>query len=134
LKYKVNLFSSLGAIHALGTQANLIGNDGKVINFGKSLFSDCVGGAIGLKLHFYLFICAFMIGPIFGTSTVTSFVESGTGISVGGRTGVTSLVISFGFFLSIFISPVFNVIPLCATAPALIVIFLFLKHCVLIIF
>lgn len=101
----VDLFDTLGTLHGLGVQSNLIQEDGKVVNFKRVLFADCIGA---------------VVGAIFGTSSVTTFVESGTGISLGAKTGFTAVVVSIMFLLAIFISPIFSIIPSCATAPALI--------------
>ncbi|KAF0468855.1 purine transporter [Gigaspora margarita] len=71
------------------------------------------------------FICdalAISIGSIFGTSPVTTFIESGSGITEGGRTGITSLTVSFFFFISLFFAPIFASIPPWASGPALVVI------------
>jgi AGZA family xanthine/uracil permease-like MFS transporter len=101
----VDLFDTLGTLHGLGVQSKLIQEDGKVLNFKKVLFADCIGA---------------VVGAIFGTSSVTTYVESGTGVSLGAKTGFTSVVVGGLFTLSIFVSPLFSIIPGCATAPALI--------------
>lgn len=62
------------------------------------------------------------IGSCFGTSSCTAFVESGTGIAEGGRTGITALSVAFGFFISIFFSPIFASFPPWSTGPALILV------------
>ncbi|KAI8376328.1 permease family-domain-containing protein [Radiomyces spectabilis] len=73
----------------------------------------------------YAFICdaiGVTIGSCFGTSSCTAFVESGAGIAEGGRTGITALAVGFGFFISIFFSPIFASFPPWSTGPALIVV------------
>ena len=60
-------------------------------------------------------------GAVLGTSTVTTFVESATGVSEGGRTGLTAMFVAFFFLVSLFLSPLFLAIPAFATAPALII-------------
>ena len=86
-------------------QANLKDKDGNIINAKGALLSDAVGTVAGAAL---------------GTSTVTSFVESSSGVAAGGRTGLTSVVTAVLFLLSLFLSPLFFLIPSAATAPALI--------------
>ncbi|MEA3284810.1 MAG: solute carrier family 23 protein, partial [Synergistota bacterium] len=61
-------------------------------------------------------------GAVLGTSTITSFVESASGVEQGGRTGLTALVTSILFLLAIFFSPIVSIVPACATAPALIMV------------
>jgi AGZA family xanthine/uracil permease-like MFS transporter len=75
------------------------------------LFADAVGTAAGAVL---------------GTSTVTSYIESASGVLVGGKTGLTALVTGLLFLLSLFLAPLFMVIPMAATAPALILVGLFM--------
>ncbi len=67
-----------------------------------------------------------MVGAAFGTSTVTSYVESTSGIAVGGRTGLTAVVTGFGFLLMLFLSPLIGVVPWQATAPVLIIVAVFM--------
>ena len=62
------------------------------------------------------------VGAVLGTSTTTTFVESSAGVSVGGRTGLTSLVTALLFLVSLFLSPIFLAIPSFATAPALVIV------------
>jgi len=85
--------------------------EGNIYNVKKALLSDAIGTAVGAMV---------------GTSTVTSYIESAAGISEGGKTGLTSLTVSILFFLSLFISPIFLIIPSAATAPALIVVGFFM--------
>lgn len=63
---------------------------------------------------------ATVTGAVLGTSTCTTFVESASGVAAGGRTGLTSLVVSACFFVCLFLSPLASIVPSCATAPALI--------------
>ena len=83
-----------------------VDKDGKLPKIKGALLSDAVGTTVGA-------MC--------GTSTVTTFVESASGVAEGGRTGLTSLVSAILFALSLFLSPIFLAIPSFATAPALIV-------------
>ena len=66
--------------------------------------------------------CATTIGAVLGTSTTTTFVESATGVSEGGRTGLTAMTVAVLFLLSLFLSPIFMAIPAFATAPALVIV------------
>lgn len=85
----------------------MLDKDGKLPKIKGALLSDAVGTTVGA-------MC--------GTSTVTTFVESASGVAEGGRTGLTSLVSALLFALSLFLSPIFLAIPSFATAPALIVV------------
>ena len=102
----IDMFDTMGTIvGCCGGNRILSDENDKPYNYDKIMISDSVA------------TCA---GAILGTSTVTTFVESGSGVSAGGRTGLTALVVAGLFFLSIFIMPVFAAIPSAATASALI--------------
>ena len=101
----IDMFDTMGTVLGCCTKANLLDENGKPINFNKMMMSDAV---------------ATCTGAILGTSTVTTFVESGTGVAAGGRTGLTALTTSLLFLLSIFVLPVFAFIPSAAAAGALI--------------
>lgn len=102
----VDLFDTLGTVYGLGLQSNLLDKEtGKCHNFSRVLFADCIGA---------------VFGSIFGTSSVTTYLESSTGIAVGARTGFSAFVVALLFLFSMFLSPIFFMIPDCATAPALI--------------
>ena len=101
----IDMFDSIGTIVGCCSSAKLMDENGKPHNFGKIMSADSLSS---------------IIGAVIGTSTITTFVESGTGVSVGGRTGVTSIVTALLFFLSIFILPLFAFIPTSAAACALI--------------
>lgn len=101
----IDMFDTMGTVVGCTTNANLIDENGKPLNYNKIMISDSV---------------ATVTGSVFGTSTVTTFVESGTGIAAGGKTGLTSLVTAILFFLSLFLLPVFAFIPSAAAAGALI--------------
>ncbi|MCI6151814.1 NCS2 family permease [Fusobacterium perfoetens] len=107
----VDLFDSLGTILACANEAGLIDKDGKVDKIDKILEVDAAST---------------IIGSLLGTSTVTTFVESASGIAAGGRTGLTSLTTAFCFFLTLFLSPVIGIVPGYATAPALIIVGVFM--------
>ncbi len=103
----VDLFDTLGTLLALGAKANLLDDKGQLPRAKPALMADALGTTVG---------------AILGTSTVTSYVESASGVIEGGRTGLTSIVVSILFFLSLFLSPFFLVIPAQATAPVLILV------------
>ena len=101
----IDMFDTMGTVVACATNAGLVDKDGKPHNYNKIMISDSV---------------ATVCGALLGTSTVTTFVESGSGIAAGGKTGLTSLTVACLFFLAIFILPIFQFIPSAACAPALI--------------
>ena len=103
----VDIFDTLGTLIGVASKADMLDNDGKLPKIKGALLSDAVGTTVGA-------MC--------GTSTVTTFVESASGVAEGGRTGLTSLVSAVLFALSLFLSPIFLAIPSFATAPALIVV------------
>lgn len=101
----IDMFDTMGTITGCATRAGLLDKDGKPLALDKCMYADSI---------------ATCTGAILGTSTVTTFVESGAGVAVGGKTGMTSLVTAAFFLLSIFILPIFAFIPSAAAAPALI--------------
>ncbi|MCL2472344.1 MAG: NCS2 family permease [Treponema sp.] len=101
----VNIFDTVGTLVGVCTQANLIDKKGNVPRGKQALLS----GAIGTVL-----------GAVLGTSTVTSYIESATGVAEGGRTGLTALSTGVLFLLALFLAPLFQLIPASATAPAMI--------------
>ena len=103
----VDMFDTLGTLIGVASKADMLGKDGKLPKIKGALLSDAVGTTVGA-------VC--------GTSTVTTFVESASGVAEGGRTGLTSLVAGVLFALSLLLSPIFLAIPSFATAPALIVV------------
>lgn len=103
----VDMFDTLGTLIGVASKADMLDKDGKLPNIKGALLSDAVGTTVGA-------MC--------GTSTVTTFVESASGVAEGGRTGLTSLVAGVLFALSLLLSPIFLAIPSFATAPALIVV------------
>lgn len=108
-----DMFDTIGTLMGVTEQAKLTDKDGNIPNAKEALFADAVGTVAGACL---------------GTSTVTSFVESSSGVGVGGRTGLTSVVTALLFILSLFFTPLFGLIPAAATAPALIFVgFLMMK-------
>ena len=107
----VDLFDTLGTLIGVSQKAGYLDKDGKLPRIKGALMADAVGTTAGAVL---------------GTSTVTTFVESAAGVTDGGRTGLTSMVTGFLFLIALFFSPIFTVIPSFATAPALIVVGLFM--------
>lgn len=103
----VDMFDTLGTLIGVASKADMLDKDGKLPKIKGALLSDAVGTNVGA-------VC--------GTSTVTTFVESASGVAEGGRTGLTSIVAGILFALSLLLSPIFLAIPSFATAPALIVV------------
>lgn len=101
----IDMFDTMGTVVGCCSNAKLLDSDGKPINYDKIMYSDSI---------------ATVTGSILGTSTVTTFVESGTGVSQGGKTGLTALTTAILFLLSIFLLPLFSFIPSSAAACALI--------------
>ncbi|NLO26049.1 MAG: NCS2 family permease [Clostridiales bacterium] len=112
----VDLFDTLGTLVGVASKANMLDKDGKLPRINRALAVDAVGTIAGAAL---------------GTSTVTTYVESASGVAEGGRTGLTSLVTGVLFLLALFFSPIVTAIPGQATAPALILVGLFMMEPVL---
>lgn len=102
----IDFFDTAGTLVAVATQAGFV-KDNKIPRAGRSLFSDSL---------------ATVFGAIFGTSTTTSYVESTAGVAVGGRTGLTAVVVAICFSLSLFFSPLLGVITSAVTTPALVIV------------
>ena len=100
-----DLFDTIGTLLGVAEQANLKDKEGNVVNAKGALMSDAIGTVVGACL---------------GTSTVTSFVESSSGVAAGAKTGLASVVTALLFLIALFLSPLFALIPAAATAPALI--------------
>ncbi|HKM08246.1 MAG TPA: NCS2 family permease, partial [Sphaerochaeta sp.] len=103
----VDMFDTVGTLIGCATKADMIKEDGSIPNCKEALFADALGTTVG---------------AILGTSTVTTFVESSSGVVEGGRTGLTALVVAILFVLSLFFAPLFESIPSAATSPALIIV------------
>ena len=103
----VDMFDTVGTLIGCAGKSGLIQKDGTIPNCKEALFADAVGTTVGAML---------------GTSTVTTFVESASGVAEGGRTGLTALTVAVLFLLSLFLEPLFGSIPSAATAPALIIV------------
>lgn len=103
----VDLFDTIGTLSGIGIQAGYIEADGELPRANQALMADAVGTTAG---------------AILGTSTVTSYIESASGITEGGRSGFTAVVTALCFLLSIFFIPLLSAIPGYATAPALVMV------------
>ena len=101
----VDFFDTVGTVVGVASKANMVDEDGKVKNVGRALLADAFATTIGSWL---------------GVSTVTTYVESSTGVLEGGKTGYTAITVGVLFLLAMFFSPIFIAVPSCATAPALI--------------
>ncbi|MGU9216870.1 NCS2 family permease [Clostridium perfringens] len=107
----MDMFDTIGTLVGVATKAKMLDKDGKVPNIKKALFSDAVGTTLGACL---------------GTSTVSTFVESASGVAEGGRTGLTAVSTAFMFFLALFFAPLFAFITPAVTASALVLVGLFM--------
>ena len=103
----VDLFDTLGTLIGVATKANMLDKDGRLPKVKPALLADAIGTSAGAVL---------------GTSTITTFVESASGVAAGGRTGLTAMVSGILFLLSTLFAPLFTSIPSFATAPALIMV------------
>ena len=107
----VDMFDTIAMLIGTATKADMLDEDGKLPNLKPALMADAIGTTLGACL---------------GTSTVTTFAESASGVAAGGRTGLTSLTSAVLFGLALFFAPLFTAIPAAATAPALIIVGLFM--------
>lgn len=103
----VDLFDTLGTLIGVATKSDMLDEDGKLPGIKPALLSDAI---------------ATSAGAVLGTSTTTTFVESASGVAVGGRTGLTAMVTGVLFLVSTLFAPIFTAIPSFATAPALIMV------------
>ena len=107
----VDVFDTVGTLIGVSSKAGMLDKDGKLPKVKEALLADAIGTTVGACL---------------GTSTVTTFVESAAGVSDGGRTGLTALTTGIMFGLSLILAPLFGMVPGEATAPALILVGLFM--------
>ncbi len=103
----VELFDNMGTLIGLTTKAKMVRPDGHIENIDKALTTDAVGT---------------MVSAMFGTSTVTSYIESAAGIAAGGRTGLTAVAAGVLFLAALLFTPLIGLVPAFATAPALILV------------
>ena len=101
----IDMFDTIGTLVGTASRAGMLDKDGKMPNMKQALLSDAVGT---------------VAGSVTGTSTVTTFVESASGVEAGGRTGLTELTTGIMFLACIFIAPIAGIIPAAATSSALI--------------
>lgn len=107
----VDVFDTVGTLAGVASKADMLDEDGNLPKVGAALMSDAIGTTVGACL---------------GTSTVTTFVESASGVAEGGRTGLTALSTAGMFAISLFFAPLFTIIPSAATTPALVMVGLFM--------
>ncbi|MBQ8862124.1 MAG: NCS2 family permease [Clostridia bacterium] len=101
----VDMFDTVGTLYGAATEAGMLDENGDPIDMDKAMTCDSVGT---------------LTGSVLGTSTCTTFVECASGVAAGARTGFASLVTSLCFLACLFLTPLANIVPSCATAPALI--------------
>ena len=107
----VDMFDKIGTVIGVAEKADLLDEDGNLPRVGRVLMADAIGTVAGSML---------------GTSTVTSFVESSSGVAEGGKTGLTAMTTGILFLVALFLSPIFLAIPSFATAPALVIVGFFM--------
>ena len=111
----VDMFDTLGTLYGACARGNMLTKEGEVPNMDRAMLADAI---------------ATTTGAICGTSTVTTYVESSAGVAEGGRTGLSSMVTAVLFFIAMFLSPIAQLIPGCATAAALIYVGVLMMACV----
>jgi len=109
----VDIFDTAGTLVGVGRLGGFLDKEGRLPNADKAFMADATGTTVG---------------ALVGTSTVTSYIESASGIEEGGRTGLTAIVVALLFLLSLFFTPLFTAVPAMATAPALIVVGVFMMR------
>lgn len=103
----IDMFDTVGTLVGVSTKAGMLDENGNVPRAKEALLADAIGTVAGAAM---------------GTSTVTTFVESASGVAEGGRTGMTAFTTAILFLLSLFLAPLFLMVPSAATAPALIIV------------
>jgi len=111
----VDMFDTIGTLYGACARGNMLTKDGEVPNMDKAMLADAI---------------ATTTGAVCGTSTVTTFVESASGVAEGGRTGMASMVTAALFLVAMFLSPIAQLVPGCATAAALIYVGVLMIACV----
>lgn len=112
----VDMFDTVGTLVGVSSKAGMLDKDGNVPRVKQALLADSIGT---------------FTGAILGTSTVTTYVESASGVSEGGRTGLTSLTTAGLFLVALFFAPLFTMVPAAATAPALVLVGFFMMSPIL---
>ncbi|PIK18691.1 guanine permease [Prevotella intermedia] len=103
----VNIFDTIGTLMGLAEKTGIVRKDGSIPRVSEAMMSDAIGTTCGAML---------------GSSTISTYIESASGIAEGGRSGVTSLVVGAMFIFALFLSPIFLLIPSAATSGALIMV------------
>lgn len=111
----VDMFDTMGTLYGACARGNMLDENGDVPNMNKAMLADAI---------------ATTTGAMCGTSTVTTFVEASSGVAEGGRTGLSAMVTAAMFFIAMFLSPVAQLIPSCATATALVYVGILMINCV----
>ena len=111
----VDMFDTMGTLYGACARGNMLTKEGDIPNMDKAMLADAI---------------ATTAGAVCGTSTVTTFVESSAGVAAGGRTGLSSMVTAALFFIAMFLSPVAQLVPTCATAAALVYVGVLMVACV----
>jgi AGZA family xanthine/uracil permease-like MFS transporter len=111
----VDMFDNIGTLIGVSKRAGLLDADGRLPRAGRALLADSI---------------ATILSALCGTSTVVSYIESASGVEAGGRTGLTAIWVAIFMLLALFISPLILAIPPCATAPALVIVGIFMMQSV----
>jgi AGZA family xanthine/uracil permease-like MFS transporter len=111
----VDMFDNIGTLIGVSKRAKLLDAEGRLPKAGRALLADSI---------------ATIISALCGTSTVVSYIESASGVEAGGRTGLTALWVAFFMLLALFLTPLILAIPACATAPALVIVGIFMMQSV----
>lgn len=112
----VDLFDTVGTLVGVSSKAGMLDEEGRIPRVKQAFFADSIGTTLG---------------ALFGTSTVTTYVESASGVAEGGRTGMTALTTAALFLISLFFAPLFTMVPPAATAAALVLVGFFMMSPVL---
>jgi len=112
----VDMFDTVGTLVGVSSKAGMLDKEGRVPRVKQALFADSIGTTVG---------------AILGTSTVTTYVESASGVAEGGKTGLTSLATAALFLIALFFAPLFTMVPAAATAPALVLVGFFMMSPIL---
>lgn len=107
----INIFDTIGTLVGLASKTGIMGEDGRIPHVKEAMMSDAIGTTVGAMM---------------GSSTITTYVESASGIAEGGRSGMTSFVTGLMFILALFFSPLFLLIPAAATTGALVLVGVFM--------
>lgn len=109
----IDMFDTIGTLIGVSNRAGMVDENGNIPRMKQAFMADAIGTAAGAVL---------------GTSTVTTYVESASGVNVGGRCGLTSFTAAICFALALFFAPIFLAIPSQATAPALVLVGVMMMH------